>query len=193
MHKLLTTFLLVFVGCSILSAIMAGGGGVVSTVLAEDVSANATFIPATNTTSFAPQDIIEVDDEQMIYTSKNTTGFFVPAEYRGYLSSSPAEHEAGARIYTAETSVLNSALGFNIMVQVQTGGTFGIITLPINFFTQTLPHLVMLNVNFLQSPSLQYIAIFWFAAGIALLVTLAIEIAPIAVSLITGFLGLVRR
>ena len=190
-HKLLTTFLIVFVGLSILAAIYQGGGGIVSTTLTSNITEDAIYIPAESTVLFADKDIIVIDSEKIVYSAKNTTSF--TAYTRGYGDTTPADHTAGARIYTTEASVLNDALGFNIAVEVEAGGTWGVITLPIKFFTNTLPHLILLNANFLKSPELQYIGIFWFAAGIALLVTLAIVIAPIAVSLITGIFGLVRR
>lgn len=190
-HRLLVTFLIVFVGCSILAAIMHGGGGIVSTTLAADISENSTYVPATSTSLFANKDIITIGNERMLYTSKNSTGFNIYT--RGYGDTTAEAHTAGRRIYTSEAGVLNDALGFNIAVEVETGGYWGIITMPINFFTRTLPHLVMLNVSFLQIPELSIICIFWLVSGIALLVILAIHIAPIAVSLISGLFGLVRR
>lgn len=185
------TFLILFIGVSILAAIMQGGGGIVSTTLASNITANTTAIPAESTNLFADKDFLVIESEKILYTSKNATVFNVYT--RGYGDTTAAEHEAGCRIYTTEASVLNDALGFNIAVEIEAGGTWGVITLPIKFFTNTLPHLVMLNVNFLKTPELSIIAIFWFAFGIALVITLAIVIAPIAVSLITGIFGLVRR
>jgi hypothetical protein len=190
-HRLLVTFLIVFVGCSILGAIMQGGGGVVSTTLASNITANTTYIPATSTSLFADKDIITIDQENILYTSLNTTGF--NAYTRGYGGTTAVAHSEDARIYTQEAGVLNNALGFNLAIEAETGGTFGVITIPIKFFTTTLPHLVILNVNFLKIPELSIIAIFWMVAGIALLVLLAIYIAPIAVSLVTGVFGLIRR
>lgn len=191
MHKLLTTFLMIFIGTSILAAVMQGGGGIVSTTLAQNITANATSIPAASTSIFADKDIIRIGSEEILYLSKNSTAFF--ADTRGYDDTEAETHEAGTRIYSAEASAINDALGFNIGVTIETGGMWGLITLPINFFTKTLPHLIMLNVNFLKTPELSFIAIFWFAGGIALLVTLAIWIAPIAVNLITGVVGVIRR
>jgi len=186
-HRLLTTFLIVFIGCTILGAIMQGGGGITSTVLADDITADVTYIPATSTSLFAGKDIITIGDEKILYTSLNATGFNVHT--RGYGGTTAAAHSEGGRIYTQEASVLNNALGFNLAVEAETGGMFGLITIPIKFFTNTLPHLVILNVNFLKTPELSIIAIFWMAAGIALIVVLAIQIAPIAVNLITGIFG----
>lgn len=187
------TFLIIFVGTTILGAIMQGGGGIVSTALAEDITANATYIPAAGTSLFADKDIIQIGNEKLLYSAKNATGFSVDIDYRGYGGTTAEAHSAGSRIYSQEAGVINNALGFNIAVEAQTGGYWGIITIPINFFTTTLPHLVMLNANFLKTPELSIIAIFWIVAGIALLVVLAIQIAPIAVSLVTGIFGLIRR
>lgn len=191
MHKLLTSFLLVFIGMSLLAGVIQGGGGIVSTTLTDDLGINATFIPAASTESFANADIIRIDTEKILYSSKNATGFNV--YYRGYDGTDAAIHMDGARIYTQEAGVLNSALGFDVGVQVETSGTYGIIMLPIRFFTDTVPHMVKLNASFLTSPELAFIGIFWFGAGIALLVTLAIAVAPIAISAISGLLGLLRR
>ena len=190
-HKLLMTFLFLFVGISILVAVMQGGGGIVSTVLTSNVTENATYIPALSTSLFAGKDIIMISNEKILYSSKNSTGFI--AQTRGYSGTTAEAYEAGRRIYSEPAGVLNDALGFNLVVTLETSGTWGIVTLPINFFLHTLPHLVMLNVNFLKIPELSIISIFWFAAGIALLVTIAVVIAPIAISMATGIIGLIRR
>jgi len=191
MHKLLLTFLLVFLGTSILGAIYQGGGGIVSTTLAENIISNTTYIPASDTSLFASKDIITIGNEQTLYSSKDSGGFNV--QTRGYGDTTAAAHNAGSMIYTQEAGVINNALGFNVGVEVETGGTFGIVTMPIKFFTTTLPHLIVLNASFLKTPELSVIAIVWLVAGVALLVTLAIQIAPIAISIATGIVGLIRR
>lgn len=190
-HRLLMTFLWVFVGTSLIGAIIHGGGGIVSTTLSEDVSNSTTFWPATSTAVFADADIITCGDEKALYSSKNATGFIITT--RGYDDTEAVSHSAGRRIYTSESSVLNEALGFNLAVEAETGGTWGVIMLPINFFTHTLPHMIDLNASFLQTPALSIIGIVWMVAGIGLLVILAIQIAPIAVGLISSFVGIIRR
>lgn len=191
MHRLLLTFLFVFIGCSILAAIMQGGGGIVSTQLTEDVTADAMTIPVVSTALFNDQDILRLGNEKILYESKTATTFVVHT--RGYDDTTAEEFEAGRRVYSTEAGAINDALGFNLGVTVETGGALALIQLPINFFTKTLPHLIVLNVNLFSQPELQFIAIFWFGAGIALLVVLAIQIAPIAISIATGVFGLIRR
>ena len=171
---------------------MQGGGGIVSAVLADNLTANSTYISATpDTNLFAPKDIITIGDESILYGSKNTTGFNV--DTRGYSDTTPTDHAAGSRIYSQEAGVINNALGFNIAVEAETGGTIGLIMLPINFFTKILPHMVKLNVTFLTIPELSIIGILWLVFGVVLIVYLATIIAPIAISAVTAIAGLIRR
>ena len=190
--RLLLAFLIVFVGATLLGAIMAGGGGIVSTPLSADISANSTFIQGDDPEAFANKDVLMIQEEKILYTSKNTTGFNVYT--RGYDGTTAEDHVAGTIIYTEAGGIMNAALGYNVGVELETSGTLGIIQLPIRFFTTTLPHLVVLNVNFLTDNSaLAIIGIFWLCAGIGLLIDLSIRIAPIAIALIQGLLGFIRR
>ena len=177
--------------CPFLASVMQGGGGIVSTVLTNNVSTNATVIPVYSTELFNSQDIVRLGNEKIMYSSKNATAFF--AYERGYDGTIAEAFEAGRRVYSTEAGVLNDALGYNLGVTVESGGTWGLIMLPMNFFTQTLPHLAVLNANLFKIPELSIIAIFWYGAGIALIIVLAIVIAPIAISAISGITGLIRR
>jgi len=191
-HRLVLTAFAFFLLVTILGAIMQGGGGIVSAVLSDNITANTTYIPFTPDTGlFADKDIITIDDESILYDSKNATG--VIADTRGYDETTAAAHAAGARIYSQEAGVINNALGFNIAVEAETGGTIGLIMLPIKFFTTTLPHVIDLNVGFLRIPELSIIGILWLVFGVILVVYLATIIAPIAISAVTAIAGFIRR
>lgn len=191
MHRLLVTFLFVFIGCSILAAIMQGGGGIVSTVLTEDLAADGTTLEVESTALFNDKDIIRIGNEKILYSARDATTFTVHT--RGAGGSTAEAFEAGTRVYSTEAGAINDALGFNLGVTVEVGGALALIQLPINFFTKTMPHLIVLNANLFSQPELQFIAIFWFGAGIALLVVLAIQVAPIAISIVSGVFGIIRR
>lgn len=190
-HRLLVTFLFVFIGTSLLAAVMQGGGGIVSTTLTSNVTENSTVIPVVSTALFNDSDIIRIGNEKILYSSKTDTTFIVHT--RGYQGTTPEAFEAGRRVYSTEAGALNDAFGYNIGATIQTGGPSAILRIPINFLTVTIPHLVVLNANLFSEPGLQIIAIFWFAFGIALLVLMAIAVAPIAVNLLTGIIGLFKR
>ena len=192
-HRLLITALIVFIGCSILASILQGGGGIVSTVLAENIWSNSTTVTVDSTELFTNQDIIRIGDEKVLYSSKTDTTFTVGDQGRGYDDTTASDHEAGRQVYSTEAGVLNDAFGFNLGVSVETGGVWGIVMLPINFFIHTLPHLAVLNANLLVIPELAVIGIFWWGFGIALIVVAAKDLAPIAISIALGVFGLVRR
>ena len=191
LFRLITGFSIVFIGCSILGAIFAGGGGMVSETLDSDVSANATFIPF-DTAYFANKDVLTIGSENILYESKNATGVTVTT--RGYGDTDAAAHAAGQTVYTEQSGVINNALDFDVGLEMETGGAFwGLIQIAIQFFTRTLPHYIVLNVRFLSEGALRYVGIFWLAAGMGLLVCLAVQLAPIAVSLVSGLFGFLRR
>lgn len=189
--RLLLAFLIVFVGCTFLGAILTGGGGVVSTELSEDIGSDTEFIPADSTDTFANKDVLMIGEEKILYTSLNSSGFNVYE--RGYDDTTAENHTAGAVIYTESGGILNAALGYNVGIELETSGSLGVIQLPMRFFTTTLPHLVVLNANFLtDNPALQIIGVFWLCAGIALLVDMSIRIAPIAIAAARAVIGFIR-
>jgi hypothetical protein len=192
MHKLIFTFAIIFIGCSFLSAIPQGGGGWTSATLTSSINSTSTFIPF-NTESFGDEDILTIDGENILYISKNATGVVTQATYRGYSGTTATDHTVGATVYTEETGILNEALGFNIALQIQTGGILAIIQLPIQFITTTLPHLIWLNLSIISIPELAIIGVLWFGFGMALLVVLAIQLGPLAISLAYGLAGLLGR
>lgn len=189
--RLLLAFLIVFVGATFLGAILSGGGGITSTTLDSDLSSTGDYIPAGSTTTFANKDVLMLSEEKILYTSKNSTGFIVYE--RGYDDTTAVNHTAGTVIYTESGGILNAALGYNVGVELETSGSLGIIQLPIRFFTTTLPHLVVLNVNFLNdNAALQIIGVFWLCAGIGLLIDMSIRIAPIAIAAARAVIGFIR-
>lgn len=190
-HRLLITALIVFIGTSFLAAIMQGGGGIVSTILTEDIDADDAVIPVSSTELFNDTDIVRLGNEKILYSSKNATAFTVYE--RAYDGTVAEAFEAGRRVYSTEAGVLNDAFGYNLGISIETGGTWGLIMLPINFFRVTLPHLAVLNANLFKTPELAIIPIFWYGFGIALVIVLAIQIAPIAIATFSGLFGLIRR
>lgn len=190
-HRLLITALLVFIITSFLAAWVQGGGGIVSTPLTQDLATNGTVVHVASTSLFNDVDVIRIGNEKIAYTSTNATAFMVSS--RGYDDTTPAAYDAGRYVYSTEAGVLNDAFGYNLGVSIEEGGMWGLVMLPINFFTTTVPHLAMLNANLFNTPELMIIAIFWYAFGIALIVVLAIQIAPIAVAAFSGLFGLIRR
>jgi hypothetical protein len=158
-------------GCSILGAIMKGGGGVEVTELTANVTANATILPVAKTTDFLGSDYVIIGNERIFYSSKNTTAFFSCT--RGYGNTTAVAHTIKSLVYTADASGINNALGFSITAMQDSYGWFSVVTIPFNFFIVTIPRIIRMNLSFLGG-SLSIISWIWFAMAAGFIITLAI-------------------
>ena len=66
MNKLITFFLVMLIGCGILVGAMAGGGGVVTTVLSQNMTSNSTVMYVSSTTDFLSEDYVIVEAEKIL-------------------------------------------------------------------------------------------------------------------------------
>ena len=174
MTKLVTYFLVMLVGCSILGAIMKGGGGLVAAPLDGDITATDTTLTVDSTTDYLTQDYVIIGEEKILYTGLTSTTFTGCS--RGYDGTDAVAHLDGALVYTADASSINNALGFNIAAVQDTMGWWGTITIPFRFLFQTLPRIARMNMSFL-SGSLAIIGWIWFAMVGGFFITLALSLA----------------
>jgi len=174
-------FAFCFVGSSILSGILAGGGGMAVTGLDGDLTLDAVSITVDSTDMFLANDYVTIGDEDILYTGKDATHF--TGCTRGCNSTDAVPHDDDSNLYTTDASTLNSALGFNVASTAATYGAFSIIILPLNFFRYTLPRLIAWNFAFLQG-DLAWVAYFFFAVSIGFVVVLAIQLALVAQGII---------
>ncbi len=142
MHKLIFAFLFFYIANVIGGGIMEGSGGLATTTLTVNLTAAGTTITVRNTGSFLKSDRIIIGDEEMRYVNKTATSFTVAATGRGYNGTMAVVHNAGAKVYSPATSVINGMLGFNVAA---TDTTVASINMPIllwNFVTKSLPKLL---------------------------------------------------
>jgi hypothetical protein len=176
-YKLVAFFLMVFVGASIFSAVMEGGNGFAATAIDDvgGITAADLLITVDSTSGFLSADYIIIDDEEILYDSKGTDHFHINAAGRGYNGTTAAVHANNANVYTADASALNAAMGFNINATRDAYGSASIITIPMNFFIKTVPNIVQMNFSFM-SGQMAIVGIFFFASGVAFIITLALAI-----------------
>ena len=174
MHKAVTFFLVMLIACSILGAIMQGGGGLVATELTSDVTADATTLPVTSTTDYLSADYVIIGEEKILYSGTTATSF--TGCTRGYDGTTAEAHLEGSMVYTADASAINNALGFNIAAVQDTMGWWGTITIPFRFLFQTLPRIARMNMTFLTG-SMAIIGWVWFAMAAGFFITLALSLA----------------
>ena len=174
MTKTVTFFLIMLIGCSILGAIMQGGGGIVVTDLTSDITATDVTIAVTSTVDYLGADYVIIGEEKILYSGTTATSF--TGCTRGYDGTDAEAHSTGALVYTADASSINNALGFNIAAVQDTMGLWGTITIPFRFLFQTLPRIARMNMSFLTG-SLAIIGWIWFALVAGFFITLALSLA----------------
>lgn len=147
MNKLIVFFLFMMVGCGILVGIMGGGGGVVTTDLSANITSANTTVPVDSTTGFLDEDYVIIGEEKIFYTGTTTATF--TGCTRGYDGTDAAAHSEGDRVYTAEASAVNYALGFNIVAVQDNLGWASIVAIPLMFFIRTVPQIIRMSTNLL--------------------------------------------
>ena len=140
MNKLVVAFMLFFLVNVLLSAVMEGGGGIATTRLTANLTDVATTVNVANTSGFLRSGYVTVDSEDIRYTSITATT--LTGCSRAYNGTGAVAHNVGTRVYSPESSVINSALGFNV---ASTGATVGSINMMVavsSFFFTTMPMLI---------------------------------------------------
>ncbi len=174
MAKLIMALLFAFIGLSILSGIMAGGGGITATRLNGTVNATATTLTVDSTNGYLDADYIMVGDEKVLYSGKTSVTF--TGCTRGYDGTDAEAHADNAMVYSADASVVNAAMGFSAAATADTMGVWATLAIPFKFFTKTVPHIMAINWSFLGS-ELAFLGYFYYIIGIALVVSIAIYMA----------------
>jgi hypothetical protein len=161
---------------SILSGIMEGGGGVVVTRLTTDHTDAVTTLTVASTEGFLKSSYVVVEDERIKYTNKTATTF--TGCTRGWDNTTASEHQSGTRVYSSEASVINYALGFDV---IATGTSAGAMYIPVvlyNFFFTTLPRMILWDYSWLKVNSwLQLLRYVFMAVSIGFLIFMAYQIA----------------
>ena len=182
--KLIVAFMLAFLVASILSGIMEGGGGVNATSLTTAVTDAGVTLTVNDTSGFLNADYVVVGTERIRYTGKTATMF--TGCTRGYDDTIASAHEAGSKVYSPDSAVINSALGFNAAT---TGASPGDVSIPLiltNFIFVTLPRLVTWDYSWLKEGYLQYIRYLLIVISVGFIVYLAYQIASALGGLLQG-------
>ncbi len=155
----------------IFGAVMEGGGGIAATQLTQDLTAGGVTMNVRNTTGFLKAGYVRMGDELVRYSNKATTTFTVATGGRGWDGTEAGVHYAGKKVYSPGASVINSALGFNVM---STGATTATINIPIfvwSFFFNTVPKLITWDFpHFKTIPELALLRYVFLAISVGLVI-----------------------
>lgn len=182
MNKLLVSIVLVFVGFTMISSFMEGAGGIVATYLTDNISETLGTLPVASTSGFLDEDYVTIGDEYISYTGTTPTTF--TGCTRGYDGTDATVHSENRKVYSSETNILNSALGFNIATTAATAGPFSVVVVPYKFFTISMPRMIMFDYSFFTG-QMVYVQVFFQAIGVAFALTMAFWVASVAWGILT--------
>ena len=150
MRALITGFMfLMFVG-SVMSGVMEGGG-FATTRLTANHTAAVTTLTVSNTEGFLQYGYVIIGNEQVKYSGKSSTTLNNCT--RGYNSTTAVSHYAGDKVYSPDTSAINSAIGFNVATTGTTIGDVSVAMVVVNFFRITLPRICSWDYSWLKTGS----------------------------------------
>lgn len=175
--------MLFFLIGTFLSSVMEGGGGIVATRLSQDHTADVTTLTVSGTEGFLKADYVQIGNEKIRYTNK-TNATFTDCT-RGYADTEAVSHDAGAKVYSPDSEVLNSALGFNLISTGAEAGTWDAIMIAKNFFTVTMPRMILWDYSWLKDGWLQYLRLMFQAMSVGFLIYMAVMI----ISAVGTFIG----
>jgi len=176
MNKLIVAFMLFFLVNIVLDGIMEGGGGIATTQLTTAITPASAVLNVRSTSGFMRSDYVQIGDEKIRHSSTTATTFVVTT--RGYDNTEATSHPLGAKVYSSGSSVVNSALGFNV---ASTGASIGAVDIPLivwSFFTTTLPKVITWDfAHFRVSEWLQMLRYIFLAITVGFVVYMAYNIA----------------
>jgi hypothetical protein len=174
MAKLVTFFIMSWLLTNMIAASIQGGGGIVSTTLTEDLTADDETISVNSTEGFYEHgDIITIGDEQIRYydvTGTTFKGTLASDLVRGYNDTEATAHSNGELIYTVPASRMNAAMNYFISSFTDSSGLWVAITVPIAFL-QIIGTFFTLPLSFLGT-KMQFLTYIWAALAIGGIVSL---------------------
>jgi hypothetical protein len=185
LNKLIVAFAMWFFIGSLLSGIMEGGGGVNATILTVDHTDAVTTLTVASTDGFLKKGYVVIQDEKIQYTNKTATTF--TGCTRGWDNTAADSHDARTKVYSPEASVINYALGFDVLATGTTAGAMYIPTILYNFFFVTLPRMILWDYSWLKASEwLQILRYVFMVISIGFLVYMAYMIASALGGILQG-------
>lgn len=177
MNKMIAFFTVMFVGSTLISSWMMGGGGVAVTQTNGVVAEGAVEITVDSTVGFLDSGVAFIGEEKIAHTGKTATK--LTGVTRGYEGTEDTAHADNVQVYSEDAGVINYALGYNIATVGATSGALSVVVMPWKFLTITVPRIVMWNYSFLQG-DMGIIGYFLFAISIGFVITLALAVISVA-------------
>lgn len=147
MAKLIASYMLIFLLFAYFSSIAEGGGGIVATRLTAGVDEDDTILTVATTQGFLALDSVIINDEEIAYNGITAVQF--QNCVRSHRGTTAEAHSADELVYSTGASVINRALGFNVISTGEAYGTLAVIGTTIGFLGKSIGYLVTFNFGIL--------------------------------------------
>lgn len=175
MAKMITFFATGMLVISLWGAVMKSGGGIATTALAASISDTATTITVDSTENFLSLDVVTIGSEDILYSSKDATHFYVAADGRGYNGTLAKAHRTDTTVYTQTAGIVNQMSNYNISKIVDATGFWAALNIPLAFLS-LLVNFLTAGLDFLGS-DLQIVSYVWMLMGLGLVISIALSLA----------------
>lgn len=171
----IAAFTVLYVMLSTISYIAEGGMELKVTRLSADVGVSDTVIYVDDTTGYDVTGELTVEGEEMYYIGITDTAFLNVT--RGYNGTDACTHESRLKVYDPRAATLNDAMGFDLAELNTNAGILSLAFIPLKFFTDVVPDLIMMDFSVLKEGPMQYFRTILFCFSMAFVVGIAIIIA----------------
>ena len=162
--RLMAFFTFVFTFGTVISAIIDGNGGFVSTTLTANLAKDATTATVTSTDGFYSLGYVVIEGEQIIYTAKTPTTFTVGANHR--------EHVSGQKVYTEAAGALNAIVGFDTKASQASYGTITTVVGVGAALLFAIPKMLIWDYSYLNNDVGTYIRLFGWTISAGMVIAL---------------------
>ena len=175
----LTMFLFwMFLILSLSGNVVSGSVSTAAVNLTQAVGASDTTIYVTSTTGFPGSGIIQIENEQISYssTSRSTfSGNFARPLTRGVNGTAASAHPITAIVRTQEGGIMNAAASYSIATMSDSSGLQAFISVPLAFFT-LIGTIIFMPLDFLGT-DLSMLTYVWAIFGLGFLLAITVQMA----------------
>jgi hypothetical protein len=141
--RLMAAFAFIFVFGTVISSIIDGNGGFVSTDLTAELVANETTASVNSTDGFFNSGYLYIEGEEIYYSGKAATTFTLTNKHRA--------HNIGQIVYTEASGTLNSLVGFDTKASSSTIGTIKTVVNLVSGLLHAIPKMILWDYSYLDN------------------------------------------
>lgn len=160
----MAAFAFIFVFGTVISSIIDGSGGFVSTGLTANLARNGVTANVTSTDGFLASGYVYIEGEEIYYSGKAATTFTLSGSHRAHVS--------GQQVMTEASGTLNSLLGFDIKASDTTLGTIRTVINVGSGLLHAIPKMILWDYSYLNNDVGTYIRMLGWVLSAGLVISI---------------------